>query len=209
MAASEEHYRRISKLMTANNPMKRPEVAQKMALSRRGVKTKFSPAHREFLSKTARQRMLSDKNPMKNPKIAQKAFRNRVQRPTSLHESAFKDWLEANNFPIQHTGNNFMWINRRNPDFRVTGQKKAIELTQGQCFNNHRILRTMENYARPTIQHYQASKWQCLVIFLKKNTEPCLQLKNALINFMLPECNWSGVWNYDKLILFGKLQKLN
>jgi len=120
----------------------------------------------------------------------------------SAFEKSFWEWLQVNSLPLTHTGQGTIWINRRNPDFRVNGQKKAVELSQQMVFTPKlgTFLRTVESYGLPTIQHYEKHRWRCLVVFQKRGQEFSNQLKNAILDFSSDQSNWSGVWNYDQLI---------
>lgn len=149
--------------------------------------------------------MESDQNPMKDPVIRDRIFRKILTRQTSAFELRFHVWALNMGIGLIHTGQGLIWISRRNPDFRVSEQKKAVELTQKGCFIGKRIPRNPENYGRPTISHYKKHGWNCLVVFLRHMQTPPDGLKNALINYSLPESNWSGIWFYDKLIISGKL----
>jgi len=154
------------------------------------------------IAAAARRRMLSDKNPMKDPKIHQAAMAKVLSRQISKTETRFIAFLEAKSVDMVFTGQGSLWIGRRNPDFRVPGQKKCLELTQKECFIGYRKRRDWMNYGVPTIQHYRKKKWACLVIFVKDRTLFPSQLVDTVKDFASTESRWSGVWQYDRLILF-------
>lgn len=145
--------------------------------------------------------MLSDRNPMKNPETYRKSRQKALIRQKSKFEESFHLWMNMNGLNAEYTGNATMWVVKRNPDFRVSGQKKAIELTQPMCFRGKRILRFWDDYGKQTVEHYRKYKWQCLVVFLKQSQRPSPDLLKTLKSFSETDQSWSGVWNYDRLIL--------
>jgi hypothetical protein len=79
-----------------------------------------------------------------------------------------------------------------------------IEVTQKECFTNQRKKRTAADYGMDTIRHYRSKGWECLVVF--KRDHRCIipeSLLEVIRDFVSPESNWSGVWNYSELIPFG------
>ena len=209
-----------SQRMALDNPMKRPEVVAKMTAtylsryeggkyakrsSRKGIPLKRSPEGLARIVAASRKRMLSDKNPMKNQATHKAAMAKILSRTTSKNELHFKAWYESRNLPIQHKGDGSFWIGRRNPDFRVIGQRKVIEVTQKECFPGRRKIRTADEYGMETIKYYRSKGWECLVVFKKDHrcTIPD-SLLPIIQNFIYPIASWSGVWNYDLLIPFGE-----
>jgi len=188
--------------MKANNPMRRPEIAAKVALNHKLNPKKLADWHIKKLADLSRKRMMGDGNPMRNPQVAMKvATKNLLARGTSKYEDAFWQWVIENNLPIEKTSTGEMWIGRRNPDFRVPNQKKCIELTQNMCFIGYeRRIRTMDSYAIPSIQHYNSKGWNCLVIYGRSKQRFKMELAQVILDYASPESNWSGVWNYKELI---------
>lgn len=163
---------------------------------RRGIHTP------EAIARTSQRMRL--RNPMFDPKVAAKANRTRMlaESPTKV-ELRFSKWTKANGLPISFRGNGKLWINRRNPDFRVIEQKKAIEITTTGIFNGGSVeMRTAETYGAKAVSHYTASGWACLVIFCSPDHRHRLPaaLLPVVIDFCSRGSNWSGVWNYDRLI---------
>lgn len=192
---------RAAARMRADNPMRRPGVAKAVGEKARGRPLKLSPEVRARLSEMARVRMKSDRNPMKDDVIRNDVLQRVLSRVRSKNEQHFEDWAKANGMELSAVGGGTFWIGRRNPDFRVPGQKKVIEVTQRTCFAGGQRVRTVETYGAPTISHYSSKGWSCLVIF--KRDHRCIipsSLIPVLNDYLSKESNWSGIWNFDRLI---------
>jgi hypothetical protein len=153
----------------------------------------------------AAQRM-RENNPMFDPEIAQRANTKRMlaELPSKV-ELRFSRWTKEHQLPISFRGNGLLWINRRNPDFRVLEQKKVIEITTSAVYDGmEKVDRTAANYGLNTVAHYTKSQWQCLVIFCPADHRHRLPatLLPVVINYCLRESNWSGIWDYSELIRF-------
>jgi len=205
--ATEAGRKRISILMKLQNPMKDPAVAQRVSKKTRGRPMKHTTQGKANIAKAARKRMLSDKNPMKNPSVHREAMKKILARDISKNEQQFLDWILANNLPIIRTGDGTLWIGRRNPDFRVVGQKKVIEVTQKECFIGQRKSRNSIGYGQSTIRHYLSKGWQCLVVFKKDHRSVIPDsLLQIISDFISKDSRCSGVWNYDRLIPYEELR---
>lgn len=79
-------------------------------------------------------------------------------------EQWFADVCNSAGTPIWMTGSGDFWVSGRNPDFKVHDRKLVIEVTDGYATHQHR--RTVENYALPTIDHYERHGYACLVVML-------------------------------------------
>jgi hypothetical protein len=190
--------------MLSSNPMKRTEVREKVSATTKGRPINRSAEGMLAISDAARRRMLSSANPMKQPGAHQAAMAKVMSRSgPSKNEQHFMDWAAARALPMMFVGNGELWIGRRNPDFRVPGQHKLIEVTQRECFTNQRKPRSLEDYGTRTASHYVAKGWQVLVVWKKDHR--CLipeQLADVIRRFASQESSWSGAWNYDRLISF-------
>lgn len=187
--------------MRISNPMRRPEVAAKVAKSLRGQPLRLSESTKTKMAQAARARMLSDANPMRNPEISAAVMSRLLGRVRSKSEAQFEQWAIENNVTLAPTGDGRFWIGRRNPDFRVPQQRKVIEVTEAQCFVGGRRPRTLTGYALPTIAHYASKGWLTLVVY--KRDYRCMipaALLPVLRSFVSPESNWSGVWHFDRLL---------
>lgn len=168
----------------------------------RGRTGVISAAARERIS----QRMRTN-NPMRDPLVALKANRARMlaQSPTKV-ELRFSRWSKDRAIPISFRGTGKLWIDRRNPDFRVIGQKKIIEVTTRGIFNGGTVEdRTPESYGAAAIKHYTKSGWACLVVFCPEDYRHRLPdtLLPVITDFCSKASSWSGVWNFDRLIRFA------
>lgn len=190
--------------MLARNPMKDPEVAQRVSLKTRGKPINRSPEGTKAIADAARRRMLSANNPMKNAATHRAALIKAMSRSQpSKNEAHFMAWLQARGITLEFTGLGGLWVGRRNPDFRVPGQKKLIEVTQRECFTNQRKPRTVDEYGAQTARHYLSKGWQVLVIWKKDHR--CLipePLADVIRRFVSPESLWTGAWHYDRLLTF-------
>jgi hypothetical protein len=119
-----------SERMKCRNPMKDKATAEKVSQKTKGKTQNKSAAGLKAISDAARKRMLSDKNPMKGTdghrKAMEKIFAHKAPSKNEIH---FRDWCEQNQIQLEWTGNALLWIGRKNPDFRVPLQKKAVEVT--------------------------------------------------------------------------------
>lgn len=192
---------RISARMTADNPMRRPDVAAKVSASQKGRPRTKSPEGLRNIAAAARKRMLSAANPMRDPLLRQQSVNAFLQRHPSKSELAFDAWTKGMNLPLVRVGDGSLWIGRRNPDFRIVGQKKVVELTQKEVFIGRRKARNWMNYGVPTIEHYRKKRWRCLVIFVKDRVAFPPQLAKTIADFASPESSWSAVWEFDGLML--------
>ena len=147
--------------------------------------------------------MLSADNPMRDKAVHQAAMAKILLRQKSKNEVHFEEWCAERAVPIHYTGDGSLWIGRRNPDFRVDGQKKLIEVTQKECFIGRRKQRSPMEYGMQTVRHYRSKGWDCLVVFKRDHrcTIPA-QLLGVIQDFVSKESSWSGVWNFAELIPF-------
>jgi hypothetical protein len=179
--------------------MHRPDVAAR-AHANRGPHIKSAEGLAN-ISRAAQARMSSDRNPMRDPAKYQAAMAKTLSRVQSKNETHFFAWAASLGIELSRTGDGSFWIGRRNPDARIPGQRKLLEITQKECFIGKRKPRTVDGYALPTIRHYQSKGWQCLVIFKGDHRSSIPAALEAVIrDYASPESNWSGVWHFDQLI---------
>jgi hypothetical protein len=181
---SEEQRQAARVRMRENNPMKRPEVVAKMVASKEGVPFYRSPEGEARVREASRRRMLGPGNPMKDPDTARRVYMSACSR---TDKTMTEKWLHEVFPEAVFTGLGTMWIGRRNPDFRIAGKKLCIEVTQHGVFNSTApIPRTVEGYALPTIKHYEAKGWRCLVVFLQSHRRKHLSrsLRTAIESFI-------------------------
>jgi len=197
--------KRMSTAMRKKNPMHNPETAARVGKARRGKPANHTEQGRKNIAAAARKRMLSDANPMKDLETHRKALRKTMSRQKpSKNEIRFMDWLEDVGIDLEFTGLGTLWLGRCNPDFRIPGQKKVIELTQPEVFVGRRIARTVENYGLPKIEHCLSKRWNCLVVFVKDRQRLTPELETTLRDFVSTGSSWSGIWDLKELIRYSK-----
>jgi hypothetical protein len=195
--------------MLADNPMRRPEVAQRVGAANRGKDRRSSEAKARAAT-AARKRMRSGRNPMRSAAVRQKVMEKVIgYLRQSKFEKRMEDCFTRMELPVIYTGSGerVFWIGRKVPDFRVTGQKKIIEVTQRGVFNSRFVPRTLTGYARPLIRHYLRSGWQCLVIFFEGRSLP-QDLSSLVQQFVSPDSNWSGAWHFGQFLTSDELTSL-
>lgn len=197
-----------SERMRAQNPMKRPEVVAKVmstskatgAYARSGELTRQFWVNNPEFRQRAVDRMRC-KNPMFNAATKEKSLGKTRQH---LSQSKLEAWFESvcreASVPIWYTGTGQFWVEARNPDFKIHGRKLLIEVTDG--YNRTPSRRTLETYALPTIQHYEAHGFACLVMMLparlaERNREKSLVIA-AVRRYLLS--GWSQVWSASESI---------
>ncbi len=191
--ASREAYKRLSARMKSANPMRIPEVAMGVGLSRRGKPINRSPEGLLRISVAARKRMLSD-NPMRKKESFQRANANRI----TPMESVLCQWFQG--MPIQFAGDGSGFIDQlvMCPDFVVTTQncKRVIEVSTAKSRGSR--------YAKQRIRKYASADWECLVILsdqIFKYKNEILELVNCFVKGGGSGAWKSGLWiGYNALI---------
>lgn len=149
---------------------------------------------------------MRSRNPMSDPAVARRAYRTRavIEGPSKI-ELRLSAFVKKRSLPVSYRGNGRLWINRRNPDFRVIGQKKILEVTTSGIFNGWEVIqRSAADYGAASVVHYEKSGWRCLVVFCHQDYRRALpeKLATAISAFASPDSAWSGVWDYETLLRF-------
>lgn len=193
-----------SQRMKQQNPMRDPAVAARVKATRRrtdaGAKARArlrglwqDPDYR-----AAQVKRMKTRNPMFNSATVEKSLRKRsVQGAPSKMELWFLAVCKKKGLPIWYSGMGEYWVNGRNPDFKVHGRKLVIEITDGYTYRKQ--ARTAENYAEPTIKHYQKAGYSCLVVMMperryKWKTPLQTSLTMAVSTFLAT--GQSAVWSF-------------
>ena len=172
--------------MKQNNPRDKPGCNTKIS---KALKAKYAFGElipfmctakgKEVIGKIARIRALTN-NPMKNPETAMKAYtnacKNRSKGKSSL-EIKFENFAKKYLLPLEYVGDGSVWINHKNPDFRVIGQKKCIEIGVSYFRGS--------KYIQERQTHFAKYGWNCFVILISnkiKNESLLLSQINAFIN---------------------------
>lgn len=114
------------------------------------------------------QRM-KDNNPMKNPATVRKNWKAHNRRMSGI-ENKLQKLAERYNLPIKYVGNGKLWINNKNPDFEVIGEKKVIEVYDSayKPWNDGYVRDKKWEYERG--QLFKEKGYECLFIdFHNKN----------------------------------------
>jgi hypothetical protein len=170
-----EQYKRTSKRQTDNNIFTKPEIRKK----------------------------LSENNCMKRPEIMKKVQTKRLDKTTrSLPEKKAIELFEELNLPIKFVGDGSFWVDRKNPDFKVNGEKKVIEVT------NYGYLGRTEEWAENRKKHFEKNGLKCMILFYDKHCKNIINHTNQQItNFVMngrkvksiekikPKYNQKTVWN--------------
>ena len=138
---SVDHRRKLSVANSNNEKVKKANLGRKFNLSeeakqrKRQVALKNLPALLEgakniHYDSPERSKKLSEakKKQWEDPEFAQMMFECLKKRPNIPEKEL--DTLFQLNFPnqIRYIGDGKFWVNRKNPDFKVNGEKKLIEL---------------------------------------------------------------------------------
>jgi hypothetical protein len=175
MFQREEQYERTSVRQTENNIFTRPDVRRK----------------------------LSENNCMKRPRIVEKAYRNRTKNgKKSLPEVKFINFCKDNNLPVKFVGHGDFWVNGKNPDFKVIGEKKIIEVT------NYNYLNRNESWAEDVIKHYSKSNFKAKVVFFDKNCKNMMVNSREISDFVLNGVKILSVEHVDEWKNNRKIDKI-
>lgn len=195
-----------SERMKANNPMRNSEVAARV-LKKNQTNGSYKQAAERLREKwqdpeyqAAQVERMKTRNPMFQPEIIEKALHQRsLQGEPSKMELWFSDLCEQNEFQIWYSGMGDFWVNGRNPDFKVHNRKMVIEITDGYTYRQSE--RTVDSYALPTIEHYRANGFGCLVVMMPARRSLWKDdlresLTQAILDFIAT--GKSSVWTFKK-----------
>jgi hypothetical protein len=169
--AGTEARARSSARMKADNPMRQPDVVERVKRTRidSGVNARIGERLRERWNqpgyRAAQVARMKANNPMRRVTVLEKSLSGpRLHQVASKMEKWFFELCESHQFPVWYSGLNSYWVQGRNPDFKVHGRKLVIEVTDTYTYRARS--RTHDNYALPTIAHYEAHGHSCLVVTL-------------------------------------------
>ena len=138
-----------------------------------------NPFKSEKIREISRKRMLEN-NPMKNKEIVERVFSERLKKSwKSQPEIRFIETIEQLNLPVRYVGDGSFWVNGKNPDFKVEGEKKVIEIT------NYGYLGRDEKWARERIEHFRKAGFACLIVFYDKHCKNCFVSDEELTSFVM------------------------
>ncbi len=154
----------LSWKMKNYNPMKDKNIVKKVADSvRKGYGSgKIKPYLRTEEWRKNQSNCKKIHNPMFDPEIVVKNMKSHKHRPSGLEKIAINEF-EMNNLPIEYVGNAKLWIGNkikkfRNPDFKVIGQKKIIELYDPTYMDRD------ERWSEERKIFFKNFGWECLML---------------------------------------------
>ena len=125
----------------------------------------------------SRKHML-EANPMKDIEVVKKAFATKKLRPTNT-ESWFWDNV-LKDLPVEYTGGGTFWVGRRNPDFKVIGEKKLIEVSDWGYLNRG------DQYIKDNEVHYNKYGFKVKTVLLTgRGLEYIKKLKKEISDFII------------------------
>jgi hypothetical protein len=145
-------YDALSKRQTENNVAKRPEARKK----------------------------LRENTSMERPEVVEKAFAKRLANGyKSGHELGFIDKIEELNLPVRFVGDGSFWVKGKNPDFKVEGEKKVIEVTQ------YNYLGRDEKWAAERAKHFEDNGFKCLILFYDRRGNLLFTSDDDIVRFVM------------------------
>lgn len=169
--AGPEARARFAERMRRSNPMHNPEVVARVVATRKvtGTNARIGERLRQLWEnpeyRAAQVKRMRQRNPMHRIEVLERSLSGpRLHHVASKMEEWFSELCASHQLPIWYSGLNSYWVNGRNPDFKVHGRKAVIEITDGYTYRKQ--ARTVENYATPTIAHYEAHGHACMVIMM-------------------------------------------
>ena len=131
----------------------------------------------DLQKETLRKRMLEN-NPMKNLESVIKRAKSCNKRPTNL-EKWFSDNV-FNDLPIKYVGSGDFWVDHRNPDFKVEGQKKVIEVSKRGYYGRG------DEYIEDNQKHYTKHGFKVKTLLATRmNTEEATKFKTEIKQFIV------------------------
>lgn len=144
------------------------------------IRTSIRQRTNNVFSRADVRKKLSENNCMKRSDIVEKAYKNRcVHSNNSLPEIKFMEFCKNNNLPVKFVGHGDFWVKGKNPDFKVIGEKKVIEVT------NYGYLGRDESWAGDIKKHYEDNNFKARVIFFDKNCKNMMTSSKDVSNFVL------------------------
>ncbi len=155
-----------SERMKKNNPMFDMNTREIVSKKQRENGENLGKTIHEFyqteygleLRKNQSERMKKN-NPMFDMNIVIKSTNGHNRKKSGI-EKKFETLLDKN-ILIEYVGNNKLWIEGKNPDYKIIGKNKVIEITSS-CYN-----RTVENYDKKRIEHFEKNGYRCLCIWIE------------------------------------------
>lgn len=156
----------------------------KMSEDRKGANNPLFKNNNQGLNKMTEKARENWKNLPQDQKEAQitrfmQAPKYRKDRTTSLEQKI----IDLNISDIRYTGNGTFWLTfsngkHKNPDFKITGQRKVIEIGDFEHWHNH-------TEAFKTVLHYNEIDYKCLYLHHSDvNEDKIEQTKQRILTFI-------------------------
>lgn len=167
-------YQAHSLLKTALNPLHNENVKRRFPWHRlHGARWRKNHRMPEHERKALAERMKTN-NPMFHPEALQKvvsktdyhrlgriSWTKRQDKRPSAPEQYIQTIIDEYQLPVWYCGDGKFWVKNRNPDFKVHGQKKVIEVYQKGAFGE--MLRD-DSWAPQKQQQWRERKYECLTL---------------------------------------------
>jgi hypothetical protein len=116
---------------------------------------------------------------MKNPEVVKRVYEKRLKfKGQSSPEKHFINLIKQNNFPVRYVGNGSFWVVGKNPDFKIIGEKKLIEVTDWGYRNRG------EDYAKERSDHFAKYGFKTLVVFYRPRPREIIMPLNDIKTFI-------------------------
>lgn len=184
-----ERYKQLTEMsserMKVDNPMKNPNVVEKVIKMNRlrGHYKKFSERMKiKNPTKSIRFReYITKNNPMKRNEVVMKNWISHQKRPSSI-EKKVKTIAEEYCLPILYVGNSKFWVNGKNPDFIVNPIDETTKVIE--VFDPTYLDRS-EEWINNRIAHFESNGYKCLILsimYKTKDEDILIKLRNFISN---------------------------
>ena len=148
------------------------ETKDKISLAGKGNKYALGYKHSE---ETKRKDSIASKKKWQDPEFIKKVLKENKRRPTNP-EKVFDELTPEY---VRYVGNGKWWRNRHNPDFKVTGQNKVIEIYGDYWHRN--------DDPKDRIREYEEMGLACLVFWEHEVYEESERILRETLEFIKTE----------------------
>lgn len=125
------------------------------------------------------RKKLSINNCMKDPKMVEKVYSERLKQDhLTVPEKDFILLCKENEFPVRFVGHGDYWVDGKNPDFKVNGMKKIIEVT------NYGFLKRDEKWAKNRADFFEKRGHKALIVFYPSHKHEPMVSIDSIRNFI-------------------------
>jgi len=156
-----------------NNPMKQPKNALKVSNThKRKIKSGEIDVSKQLEAMHKKTRAIFADTQLREKRL-KSWFSHLNKKPNGLEKRVIQF---VSDLPINYVGNGKLWISAnnksRNPDFKVEGQKKVIEVTARgvrEFFSYGQT--TTDTYKSESIKFYDKAGYKCLILIFPDDEE--------------------------------------